>query len=374
MKRIRLLHILTTLDRGGAETQVLSLLSRMPRERFDVTVAWLKGRGDLAPEATGVAVTDELVGRFPGASILSAGLRLVHRVRPHILHTHLMKADMVGGALARLGAVPILVSTKHNEDRHLRFPPMALVARGVASQADRVVVISGAVSRFIERTMGLSGERTRRILYGYPVNGRPIRGVRDDVIAELGLHRSAHIVTMVGRLTRQKGIEDLLHAASFLRDAVPDARFLILGQGELRVRLRRTVANLDLRENVRFLGFRRDVPRILAASDLMVLPSHWEGFGLVLLEAMAQGIPVVGTRVGAIPEVVADGETGLLVPPHDAETLATAILRMLTYPAIAREMGRAGRRRLEEHFHIERAVTEHIELYEELLAERLVEQ
>jgi glycosyltransferase involved in cell wall biosynthesis len=135
-------------------------------------------------------------------------------------------------------------------------------------------------------------------------------------------------------------------------------------------RLREVVNVLDLRPVVRFTGFRRDIRRILEGSDLMVLPSHWEGFGLVLLEAMEAGIPVVGTRVGAIPEVVAEDETGLIVPPRDADALATALVRLLENPARAREMGQAGRSRLENVFPMERAIRAHEDLYAELLARR----
>jgi glycosyltransferase involved in cell wall biosynthesis len=135
-------------------------------------------------------------------------------------------------------------------------------------------------------------------------------------------------------------------------------------------KLRELVALLGLEPYVRFAGFRRDIQRLLAGSDVMVLPSHWEGFGLVLLEAMEAGIPVVATRVGAIPEVVAEGETGLIVPPRDPDALAAAMARLLGNPDTARKMGAAGRRRLETVFTMERAVRAHEDLYEELLRER----
>jgi glycosyltransferase involved in cell wall biosynthesis len=143
-----------------------------------------------------------------------------------------------------------------------------------------------------------------------------------------------------------------------------------VGRGELGLRLAEQVKLLGLESVVRFAGFRRDVSRILRGSDLMVLPSHWEGFGMVLLEAMEVGIPVVGTRVGAIPEVVAEGETGIIVPPRDPDALATGLVRMLRHPGKAREMGHAGQRRLAEVFGIEKAVSAHEDLYRELIERR----
>jgi len=268
--------------------------------------------------------------------------------------------------------VPVLLSTKHNEDRHLRVPPVAAVALGTAILADRVVVISNAVGRFLRRTLRLPDRRMTRIPYGYPApeNDRGGTEPRDALRRELDIGPDCPLVTIVARLVPQKGLFDLVRAAALVHDAEPGARFLLVGRGGLRAKLEAAIDDHGLDGTIRLLGFRRDVDRILAGSDLMALPSHWEGFGMVLLEAMAAGRPIVATRVGAIPEVVADGETGILVPPRDPDTLATAILRLLRRPAEAEEMGRAGRRRLGTEFGIDRAVREHEALYEALLRGR----
>ncbi|MHC4472037.1 MAG: glycosyltransferase [Planctomycetota bacterium] len=372
---IRVLHILTTLDVGGAEGQVLEVLSRLDRERYDVAVAWLKGRGDLAKafEAAGIRTHSLGMSRTLDPTVLRRTIQHVRSVRPHIVHTHLMKADLVGSLAARIASVPVLLSTKHNEDRHLRVPPVALAAFGVAILADRVVVISDAVRRFLARTIRLPDRRMTRILYGYPASGNGPSGgeARLALRRELGLAPDCPVVTTVGRLAAQKGLFDLLRAAALVRDAAPEVRFLVAGRGELRGRLEAKLDELSLGGTVRLLGFRPDVAKLLAGSDLMVLPSHWEGFGMVLLEAMAAGIPIVGTRVGAIPEVVAEGGTGLLVPPHDPDSLATAILRLVRHRDEARAMGRAGRQRLAEEFSIRRAVSAHEALYEELVRGRV---
>jgi glycosyltransferase involved in cell wall biosynthesis len=367
---IRVLHIVTTLDIGGAEAQIRDVVTRLDRSRFEPAVAWLKGAGEMAPEfeAAGIPAVDlsmESMLYRPGPAI-----QLMRRLRPHLVHTHLGKADVVGAVTARSTGVPVLVSTKHNEDAYLRYPPVGAVAHGIARMADRVVVISDAVGRFLRRKLRLPESHLRRIRYGYPANGRragtdPLASV--ELKRELGLEPRATLVTCVARLTKQKGLFDLLRAMSRLREAAPDARLLIVGRGELNAKLRGVVSLLGLESVVRFLGFRRDIRRLLSASDLLVLPSHWEGFGLVLLEAMAVGIPVVGTRVGAIPEVVADGETGLLVPPRDPDALATGLVRLLRHPDTAAEMGLAGRRRLAVEFGMKKAVAAHEDLYAELL-------
>jgi len=374
--KIRLLHVLTTLDVGGAEKKVLSVASRLPRDRYEIAVAWLKGRGELAPafRAAGIETCPLGMEGLFDFRVFRRALRLVRRMRPHVVHTHLMKADATGAFAARFASVPVLVSTKHNEDQYLRFPPFAIGARVAAEMADRVVVISTAVGRFFRSRILLPEERMLRIPYGFPPHGLgPAAGAaaREDLRRELTLPKDAKVVTCVGRLTRQKGLFDLLRAASLTREAVPEARFLLVGRGELLPALRAHAARLHLDSRVRFLGFRRDVPRILAGSHLLALPSHWEGFGVVLVEAMSAGLPVVGTRAGAIPEVVADGETGLLAPPGDAQDLATALVRVLADPDLADRMGQAGRRRVAREFAIDREVKAHVELYEGLLREKL---
>jgi len=371
---IRVLHIVTTLDVGGAEGQLLEVLSRLDKSRFDLSVAWLKGRGELAPafERFGIRTRSLGMRRTLDPAIVRTALHHVRRERPHVVHTHLMKADLVGALSARLAGVPVLVSTKHNEDRHLRVPPVALAALGVACLADRVVVISDAVRRHLARTIHLPERRTTRILYGYPApgNGPDREAARRALRRELGLDADCPIVATVGRLVPQKGLFDLVKAAALLRDAEPTARYVVVGRGPLRSALEARIEELDLGGVVLLAGFRTDVGRVLAGADVMALPSHWEGFGVVLLEAMTAGVPIVATRVGAIPEVVRDGETGILVAPHDPSGLATAVLRTLRHPEEAREMGRAGRRRLETEFGIDRAVRAHEALYAELLLER----
>lgn len=372
---MRVLHIVTTLDIGGAEAQILEVVRRLDRARFTPVVAWLKGVGELAPafEEAGIRTVNLRLGERPGPESLRETIRCFRELKPHVVHTHLGKADVVGGIAARFTGVPVVVSTKHNEDAYLRFPPVGLAGRAVAQLADEIVVISGAVGRFLKRKMFLPERRMRLIRYGYPPNGAA--GGTDEAIsrelkAEFGLAEDAKVVSCIARLTKQKGLYDLLRAMSLLRDAAPEARLLIVGRGELGLKLAEHVKLLGLEPTVRFTGFRRDISRILRGSDLMVLPSHWEGFGMVLLEAMEAGIPVVGTRVGAIPEVVAAGETGIIVPPKDPDALATGMVRMLRHPEEAAAMGLAGQRRLADVFGIDEAVARHEELYAELIARR----
>ncbi len=351
---------------------MLAVLSRLPRERYDVRVAFLRGRGELESEYRAAGMpTSRLRMHSPiEPDVVARALGELRGFRPHIVHTHSFDADLVGGILSRFSRVPAMVTTKHIEEEKLSTLTGAFVARRFAGSFDRVVTISTAVRNLLKRTLHLDDARLLHIPYGFPPRkGLPDRGP-NGLRSALGLDPDAKLVTMVGSLTRRKGVDDLLRAASLIRDAQPSARFLLVGRGDQRRLLEEIVRRLDLTEAVRFLGFRRDVPEILNGSDLLVLPSHWEGFGLVLLEAMNAGLPVVGTRRGAIPEVVRDGETGLLVPPKDPEALATALIRLLCDPDRAKAMGRAGLSRLRREYDMDRAVRAHDELYVGLLRER----
>ena len=368
--RIRVLHVLEGIDVGGAESQVLAILTRLPRERFQVMVAWLGGRGEMEPDfrAAGIPTAALRMRSILDPDAVGRLLTVIRRFRPHLIHSHLIRADILAGVTGRLSRVKAVISTKHVENGARHHPLRALGARAVAALAGEVVVISDALAAFYgSRRRG----RPRKISYGYePRRGpnTPPRAGREEIIAELGLPADASLATMIGPLLPRKGLGDLLRAASLLKDGFPLAHLLLVGRGEQRRRLQALVRTLDIEDTVHFLGFRRDVDRILSGSDLLVLPSRWEGFGLVLLEAMNQGLPVVGTRRGAIPEVVRDGETGLLVPPGDPDSLATALSRLLGNPERAVERGRAGRTRLRREFDLDRAVEAHRAMYEELAA------
>jgi glycosyltransferase involved in cell wall biosynthesis len=171
-----------------------------------------------------------------------------------------------------------------------------------------------------------------------------------SVRAEFRIPADAPLVGVVARLDSQKGHIYLLRAWVQVTAALPEARLLVVGDGPLRGELQQQTYDLGLEGSVIFAGRREDVPRIMAALDVVTLPSLWEGFGLVLLEAMAVARPIVASRVSAIPEIVVEGETGLLVPPRDVDALAAALIALLRDQQRATEMGRRGRVRLEQEF------------------------
>jgi len=182
-----------------------------------------------------------------------------------------------------------------------------------------------------------------------------------------GIPAGAPLVGAVGRLHRQKGFTDLITALAQVREHLPAVRLLLVGDGELRGDLEAHAQALGLSEVVTFAGLRTDIPEILAELDLFALPSLWEGLPNVVLEAMAAGLPVVATAVGGTPEVVVDGVSGLLVPPHDPAALAEALVFLLRDPGMRRKIGQAGRKRVGQCFSVGQMVRKTEDLYETLL-------
>jgi glycosyltransferase involved in cell wall biosynthesis len=372
---VKILHVITTLGVGGAEKHLLWLAAGQVQRGHAVSVAYLKGAGELARdfEAQGVGVTrlhdgGGLLARLPAAGPLLVArgrlTRLLREGRPDVLHTHLLKADALGATCAR--GARALVASKHNDERALLRRPVSLVHGLLSRRVARTIALSDHVARFVAEHGRVPPARIRRVYYGVDAARLQPRRTRAEVRAELGLAASVPLLVCVGRLAPQKDHPTLLAALARLP---PQVVLLVVGGdpfGDGEARLKALAAGLGTR--VRFLGIRHDVPDLLGASDLFVLPSLWEGLGLVFLEAMAVSLPVVATRVSAIPEVVPDGVGGWLVPPGDPEALATTLAAALADPAERARRGAAGRRLLLERFALPRMIDETLAVYAEALA------
>jgi glycosyltransferase involved in cell wall biosynthesis len=213
--------------------------------------------------------------------------------------------------------------------------------------------------------------RVRRVYHGIePTVTQALEREGQRIRAELGVAPDDFLVGNVGRLALQKGQRHLIRAMPALLERVPRAHAVIAGGGDLEDYLRDLAAEMGVGDRVHVLGPRKDVPALMHAMDVFAMPSIWEGFGLVLLEAMAAARPIVASRVATIPEVVLDGETGVLVPAGDAQALAEALARLAEDAALARRYGQAGRERLRRTFSIEKMVGDTELLYRELLEER----
>jgi len=366
---VRILHVITTLDVGGAEMHLLSQVRGQAQRGHDVRVAWLKGEGALADDfrAAGARWAG-WVGSGPGLPA-----RLWPQLRwAEVVHSHLLKADMATALLATLaGRRAGLLSSKHNDERALMRPAVSMVHGALGRLPRRTIVLSDHVGRFIERHGRIPAARITRIHYGH--DPEPYEraaamgpGEREALRAELGFGADDLVAICVARFAPQKAHDVLLRATLEARREVPELRLLLVGDdpfGDGRERAEALAAELGLEQVVRFAGIRRDVPRLLAAADVFVMSSLWEGFGLVFLEAMSAGLPVLATRVSGVPEVVEDGATGLLVPPSDVPALATALSALAADGERRRSLGRAGRERVRKFFGLDRMVDATLDVY-----------
>lgn len=375
----RVLHVLSGGTVGGCEQHVLALLARLDRTRFEPWLACFEAEPDEAApmlplfRAAGVRTIDLRARRRTDPAALWRFGRLLRRGQFDVVHAHSFRTELASvawGCRPALvsGRAPVLVRSVHNVDEYYVRQPFAVMSRLAAQGLDKIVAISDAVADFLRDEARLPAEKVVRIYYGIdpspyrPDAPPPMRRPEGDPLARPTLG-------VVARLAPQKGHRVLFDALPALRAAVPDVHVRLVGHEELSTtaELRAYAAERGVADLVAFEGFRADVPQVMADLDVFVLPSLWEGFGLVIVEAMAAGRPVVASAVGPIPEIVVDGVTGLLVPPGDPAALAEAVTRLLRDPELASALGRAGRARVERELRVDTMVARTEALYDELL-------
>lgn len=214
-----------------------------------------------------------------------------------------------------------------------------------------IIVVSGETERSFRENVGYSGDKVTVVLNGVDMRRYPAHVDREQLRRSLGIGAEAHVMTCVGTFKRQKGQAVLIEALREVSERAPELHVLLVGDGELRAVTEQQVERAGLASQVHFLGSRRDVPALLAASDSFVLPSLWEGLSIALLEAMASGLPIIATEVSGTSQVMErDGSTGWLIPPGDPDALGRAILELLGDPIAAAEAGDRARERISAHF------------------------
>jgi glycosyltransferase involved in cell wall biosynthesis len=379
--QITVLHCRSSVGRFGPERVLLELAPALRARGVEPRLLAL-----YRPQAQGAAVhpwiaearaegltADQILDPGP----LSVGVvrrlgRRVHESGADILHTHDYRTNILGGLVARRTerAMP-WVATVHlhtTASRRLRlYRALDLL---LLRLADQVITVSRDQRRLL---LQRGVDRRRLALIPPAVDAAAFAAHAGDpkVAREhLGVPAGVPLVTLVGRLAPQKGIDDFLTAAQEVRAAQPTARFLVVGSGPQRAALESLRAELGLAEAVTFIGYQENVATILATSDVVALPSRAEGFPVVLIEAMAMARPVVASCVGGVPDLVRHGETGLLVPPNVPARLARGMLRLLENPDLAARLGEAGRQHVTRHCSPDRAARRLVSIYRLVLSER----
>jgi glycosyltransferase involved in cell wall biosynthesis len=362
---VRILHLTKVQGIGGCEQHLLTLLPALRERGVDARFLSLDAGRDAARFHRALDERRIPWRRVPcrlDVSPLLAGrvVRAVHAERPDLVHTHMVHADAYGSVAAHALHLPF-VSTRHNDDRYL-LGSFRHVDRALMHGVRRVVAISDAVREFHVRA-GLPASKLVTVHYGLDASpDRPSEVTPEKV----GIPDGVPLVLAIGRLIEQKDHATLLDAFARVRQSHQQAKLAILGWGPLEQATKERAAALGVEDSVLVLG--RVEPRDwLARADVFAHTSRWEGFGIVLLEAMLSALPVVATRVSAIPEIVGDGTTGYLVPAGDAGAVAQRISQLLSDAQMRRALGDAGRARARDEFSVERMTERTLAVYEEAL-------
>lgn len=380
--RIRVLHPITRLIIGGAQENTMLTAQLLDKTQWDVAIisgpqTGVEGSLIEAVQEQGIPLTLEptLVRELNPVKDLLAVFRLMRFMTQGgytIVHTHSSKAGIVGRWAAKLAGVPVIVHTVHGWAHHDRQHPLLrayyiLMEKLTLPITDKLIVVSalniekglqdgiGKASDYVVIRSGIELDR-----FGHP------QVPRAATRQALGIPLDAPVVGTVTRLSPQKAPLDFVRAAGIVAQARPETYFVMVGDGPLHADVEALAAEVGIRDHLVLTGLRRDVPELMAAFDLFALSSLWEGLPRVLPQAMATGLPLVATATDGSAEAVIDGVNGLLVPPGEPAQLAQALIRLLNDPALAQQMGAAGRAQVDE-FSDKRMVAQIEALYRQLL-------
>jgi glycosyltransferase involved in cell wall biosynthesis len=363
---LRVMFVITCMPVGGAETLLVNLVRRMDRSRFAPQLCCLKYFGPL-----GVVLSEEIPA-FTGLLAHKYDFKVLTRLT-HLLRERQIDAVVTVGtggdkmfwgrlAASRAG-VPVILSALHSTGLpdHVELPNRLL-----APLTDGFIGVAAAHGRYLAEAEGCPQRKVFVIPNGVDVERFQPRPANDALRAQLGIASSAPVAGIVAALRPEKNHELFLRVAVRVREVIPEARFLIVGDGPRRPMLEALAVELNLAQSVLFLGTRADIPDLLALVDVHVLTSHMEANPVSILEAMACGKPNVAPRVGSIAETVIEGEHGLLADPGNEEALAARIVELMHNPLRAAAMGRAARERVVESYSLERMVDGYQELIERI--------
>ncbi len=374
MSSIRVALVASTLGIGGAERVTADVIRRLPRDRFETRLFFLRDAGDAGRRLfeEGFAGIERIRNGATAASLYRM-VRLFRSYRPDVVYCLDHHDAMTLGRLAGIasGARGMVVAS-HATGLVGRRTVFGVGDRVLMDFTARVVAVSETHARYLRTREGLSVTTVAVIENGIDVDRWPpvTAASRAEARTALDLAESDRVVAMIAAMRPEKAHEALLYATGALREAGLPVTVLLAGDGERRAALERLAGSLGVARDVRFLGVRDDVARLLHASDVVVLPSRnvVETLPLAVIEAMAVGVPVVASAVGSIPELVGDGETGLLMPPGDGVALAERLEYIFNNPARAAEMASRAQNRVRDRYRIEATAQRYGDLFEELVA------
>lgn len=371
-KQKRILHIQKATGVAGSENHLLMLLPRLDQVKYDVTYLILVEPGNpvedyvVALRQQGVR-TERLIIRADVDPI--AFWRVFRYIKQggfDLVVTHLVHADFYGLLAAHLAGVQHLISVRHNDNPFRGEFPLNSFLRRLYRVCDRTIAISDWLARFCTEVEAIPSDKITTVHYGLNIVDRS-KASPSTVREEYDIPSDTLLLLSMGRLIEQKGHHILISAFREIVQDFPGIRLMLVGDGPYRLSLQKQTHELHLEQNVIFAGWQKSVSDYYSAADIFVHPSLWEGFGLVLLEAMSHHKPIIASSVSAIPEIVVHNETGLLIPPGDITALAKAMISLCGDAQVRQEMGINGGERLALHFTVDRMVSEIMKVYDSVL-------
>lgn len=370
-RKLNILQYIETSGPGGAETVLINLARHLDRNRFEPTVV-LHRSGWVSRQLAEYGIRTEIVpcGRSWDISFLLRFMRTCRELKIDVIHSHLFGSGLYASLAGAVLRLPV-VATFHNElflpGQHQRF--LSLKNFLLRNLADRIVLVADYMRDDYVTRGGYSTSKMTTIYNGIEFPERLSDSARKALRRELNLKDADLLVGHVANFRTPKGHRYLIEAAAEVCKRMPDARFILIGDpgdGSIETEVQKLAARHNIEDKIIILGFRSDVARLLSLIDVFVLSSLSEGHPLSVVEAMAAGRPVVVTKVGGLPEVVKDGQTGFLVEPKDPTALAERIVKLLSEPALRDQMGARAAATAKERFALEAMVSGYERLYEEV--------
>lgn len=369
MQPINILHIISKLPVGGVENQLAMVVKRYDRKRFQPFVCCLSGEDvvgrEIEDSGTQVIYLNKLQHQFRWRIVRDI-YNLIKQKNIKIVRTHQYHANFYGRLAAIWAGVPCIVASVHNVYTIDKKIHRRIINRLLSRFTDKVVAVSEAVKDDILKYDGVKRDKVEIIYNGVDVN-RFLNVNGDLVRKEFGINMDAAVVGTVGRLTMQKGHKCLIDAISKIKNNFPEIAFLLIGDGPLKNDLEVYAETLGMKNNIIFAGTRRNIPEVLAAMDIFVFPSLWEGLGTAVIEAMAAGKPIIASDLPPVREMIEHERNGMLALVKNSTALAQSIKLLLDKKTFAESLGRSAQEKASSCFSIETTVNKYSTLFEEVL-------
>jgi len=382
-RKIKILRIITKLSIGGSSIHSILLTAHMDRGLFDsilIRGEQEKNGGDLGDLIKEKKLKPQVISELVREISLTKDIvafwklyRLIRKKKPDIVHTHSSKAGILARLAAKIGGVPIILHTFHGHVFHgyfgtLKSKIFLIIEQLLARISTRIIAVSPQQKKELVNLGISSSDKITHIYLGLELT--PFLSAKKEkgkLRSELNINNSSHLVGIVGRLAPVKGHTYFLRACKKVLDFLPRTKFIIVGGGPLKKDMEELANQLNIKESVYFLGFRRDLAKIYSDLDLVVLSSLNEGTPVSVIEAMTVGKPVIATKVGGVVDIMDDGVNGMIVPPKNENALASAIVHLLKNPEVRKRLALNSPSKVYPFLNYTRLVKDMEELYKELI-------